>query len=214
MSDKSINFTFLEDHSDISQTYPSDAVIFQQNTVAREVFIVREGLVKQVRTEVNGAETIVGLRSEGALIGAVSLLTEKPHSFAAICVSKCVMLRLPAPAFLRVLQGNSHYARLLCHGLACEIIEQLTRFSELACLPARLRLEYFLRDNIESEELNMIAGRAHLRLPLKECDIAQVISVTPVHLSRLMSHIEKEGVVTRCKSGLMVDFSRLARRAP
>lgn len=174
--------------------------------------MVCDGLVKLVRTEVNGAEAIVGLRSEGALLGAVSLLAEKPHSFTAVSVSKCSVFRLLAPKFLQMLQDNSHYARSLCKGFASEIVEHITLFSELACLPARLRLEHFLWDNIKDQEGDMAPGQVRLRLPLRECDVAQIISVTPVHLSRLMSEIEKEGIVMRRKSELLVDLRRLRRR--
>jgi len=50
--------------------------------------------------------------------------------------------------------------------------------------------------------------------PLKHWEIAQLISVTPQHLSRLLKRLEEEGIIRRNKGWLIIsDYQRLQAEA-
>jgi len=203
------DFKLWESQFSPPSVYPPGIIIFQQGAQAQDIFLISDGLVKLVRNEENGAEIIVGLRSSAALLGAVSVLINEPHVIAAVTVSQCTLRRLPGHAFLQILQGDVCSTLALCRMIGHEIVEHITHLSELACLPARSRLEQFLWENANVQGKPLGSGRVRLRLPLKEYDIAKFLSVTPVHLSRLLSEVERDGIIIRDKGCLLIDKRRL-----
>jgi len=203
------DFKLWENYFSSPNVYPPGIIIFQQGVQAQDIFLISEGLVKLVRNEENGTEIIVGLRSSGALLGAVSVLINEPHVIAAVTVSQCIMQRLPGPTFLQILQSDVCSTLALCRVIGREMVEYISHLSELACLPARSRLEHFLWERANVEGKTVVSGRVRLRLPLKEYDIAKFLSVTPVHLSRLLSEVERDGIIIREKGWLLIDKRRL-----
>lgn len=192
-----------------ANVYPPGTIIFQQGAQAQDVFLIGDGLVKLVRNEENGTEIIVGLRSSGDLLGAVSVLINRPQVIAAVTVSQCNMQRLPGYTFLQILEDDVCSTLALCRMIGHEIVEHITHLSELACLSARSRLELFLWESASVQGKTIASGRVRLRLPLKEYDVAKFLSVTPVHLSRLLSEVERDGIIIRDKGWLLIDKRRL-----
>lgn len=204
-----VSLRLWESHFSAPNVYPPGIIIFQQGAQAQDVFLISDGLVKLVRNEENGTEIIVGLRSSGSLLGAVSVLINEPHIIAAITVSQCTMQRISSCTFLQVLEDDVSSTLALCRMISREIVEHITHLSELACLPARSRLEQFLWEIANVQGKTLVSGRVRLRLPLKEYDIAKFLSVTPVHLSRLLSEVERDGIIIRDKGWLLIDKRRL-----
>lgn len=202
----------LEERFSIPQGYASGIVVFQQGDEARELFLIRDGLIKLVRNEHNGTEIIIGLRSSGWLVGAAPIVTGQPYEFSAITASVCHLQRLTGNEFIELVESDSRAAVGLCRMIACEMIEHVQRLAEVACLPARLRLEHFLLSTIDDCGQAASSGRVRLQLPLKEWEIARLLSVTPVHLSRLLSQVARDGIIVRDKGWLLVDRQRLEGR--
>jgi CRP-like cAMP-binding protein len=75
-----------------------------------------------------------------------------------------------------------------------ELYEQLNWLGELACCPARSRVANLLRRLAVSSEPNG-SNDARVHLPLKRKEIAELIAISPEHLSRLLHEFSKEGYI-------------------
>jgi CRP-like cAMP-binding protein len=186
------------------QTYPQAAELFQQGGVARDVYLLENGLVKLIRLNRAGDELIVGLRFPGSLLGIAPVILCKPYPVTATTLTGCRLRRISAEPFLDLAKGNPefswHVQEVHCH----EVYDQITQLVGLACLSAKHRLEQFLGQLIAVQCMHNLQGEIRMDLPLKHREIAQLIAVTPQHLSLLLRQMEDEGTIRREKGWVIV----------
>jgi len=187
-----------------SQGYPAAIELFQQGSPAQEVYFVDRGLVKLIHLEQDGRELIVDLRSPGWLLGAASVIAQKPHAVTAVTLTKCHLRHLPAQLFLSLLKADAQLSWQLHQMHSREVCDQVTRVVQLGCLSARHRLENLLWQLISALELSGLQREVRLQLPLKHQEIAELIVVTPAYLSRLFSQLEAENILQRKKGWLVI----------
>ena len=187
-----------------SHLYPATTILFQQGSAPKEAYLLEGGLVKLVRIGMNGQEVIIGLRAQGAILGAASIIVSKPHPVTAVTLTQCVMRPAPLKDFLNLAQTNLELSWSLHQAQSQEVYYQAEQLAEMRYLSARQRLENLLLGLITSLGLNKESEMIRLTLPLKHWEIAQLIGVTPEHLSRILRQAENEGVIIRDNGGLII----------
>jgi CRP/FNR family transcriptional regulator len=187
-----------------SHNYPAGVELFSQDGNPSEVYLLEGGLVKLTRSEENGRELILDIRFAYSLLGSAAAIQQKPHSFSAITATACTVTSFSAKRFLDLLKEDPRLRLFVYQVLSDEILNQAARMSEIACLPARKRLEQLLWQIREKDPLHATA-KAHRRfqLPLKHWEAARLLAITPTYLSRLLAELESEAIITR-KNGWIV----------
>jgi CRP-like cAMP-binding protein len=103
---------------------------------------------------------------------------------------------VPAQRFVDLLSIEPVLALFVNQILSATVINQAARTSEIACLPARQRLEQLLWKLAEQE-----GGGAttdfRLQLPVKQWEAAQLLAITPTYLCRLLAELETDKIVSR-----------------
>lgn len=202
-------FLDLEDHEVISNLaprhlYPSGIELFKQGFASEGVYWIETGLVKLVHLNHEGRESIVGLRSRGCILGAVAVIVRRPSLVSAVTVTQCHLRRVPAAALLSLTRNNPKFSWHLHQQHAQEIYDQVAQLVRLGSFSARQRLEQLLLQLISILELGEFEKRTRLRLPLKYYEIAQLIVITPQHLSRLLKQMQQEGIIRREKGAVII----------
>jgi CRP/FNR family transcriptional regulator len=173
------------------------SLLVEQDAAVGSVYLLRHGLVKLIYVTPEGRETTLGLRTAGWYAGGASALMGTPSVYSVKAVTACTVSRIPAAEFhVRLMQSARmmrHFMNTLCH----ELISQSAAQAQMMGGSAQERLVHFMR-----ERNNEHAGVKTLdALPLlKQMELAQLLSITPEHLSRLLQKIqitEAEGVSKR-----------------
>ncbi|HEX6190374.1 MAG TPA: Crp/Fnr family transcriptional regulator [Pyrinomonadaceae bacterium] len=192
-----------------SHTYPPAVELFSQGAYPADVYLVQTGIVKFTRSEANGQEILLDLRFAGSLVGSAAAISEKPHPFAAVTVTHCTLSRLSARSFVSLLDTDTSLAARVREILSDDILDHVARISQLTCLPARQRLEQLLWQFCERLEPNArgqaTEATSKLQLPLKHYEIADLLSITPTYLCRLLNTLEQENVITRSKGWIVIN---------
>ena len=188
---------------------PVATVVFQQNTPAQSAILLESGWIKLVRLEQDGREQIVALCPPGSLLGAEALIADQSCPTTGITLSRCRFHSIPAPVFLNWVRTDPQFSWQIHRAFGRRINACKIRSAQLKDLPARLRLEQLLWQLLyvqnHNTSINDQWGREEkLFLPLQRRELAQMISVTPEHLSRLLSRMEKDGAVRREQGWLIV----------
>ena len=206
--DQSILFHFLRNVPGgiDSHKYPAGVELFRQDGNPSEIYLLEGGLAKLTRFEENGRELILDIRFANSLLGSAAAIQQKPHLFSAITATACTLTRFSARRFLDLLKEDSRLCLFVYQVLSDEILSQAARMSEIACLPARKRLEQLLwqiRDKDPPHE----TANAHRRfqLPLKHWEAARLLAITPTYLSRLLAELESEAIITRKNGWIVVE---------
>jgi len=89
--------------------------------------------------------------------------------------------------------------------LSQEISNDGKNLVNLGCLPAIDRLKRLLFEIItDMGQLSNQRRDVKIQLPLKHKEVAQMVAVTPEHLSRLLRALEHDGVIQRDGTWLKV----------
>jgi len=179
----------------IVRNYGSRSELLQQGTPADDVYLIHDGLVKLVWGDATGKQTILGLRSSGCLIGVAAVVTAEPCAMGAVTLVPSVLERITAEKFLHRLQTDSDFAWKIHQIQSREVHEQLNWLAEMACSSARSRLGNVFRRLTEIGNVHTDGKKSRVRLPLKQKEVAELIAVTPEHLSRLLHDLSRAGLL-------------------
>jgi CRP-like cAMP-binding protein len=176
-------------------------VIFVEGDPSDAVYLIVRGIVRIVRTELDGTETTLRLVRNGDVFGELAVLDGGPRSATAIAVRDVVAYRLPASAVLAELPAPGTVARTMLGWLVREArydTERLVteRTDRLPCALARLVLDDpGLLDRVNQGEL------------------ASLLGVSRQSLNQTLRAWEREGLVRRAAPGShVVETSELCRR--
>ena len=191
-----------------AQLYPPNTEVYHQETPANAVYLIERGLVKLTWLEPDGHEVIVGLRRRHWLIGAPAVLLERRCAFTVTTLIPCCLRCISTKGFLHMVNMDAEFCRQLLRMLSEEIYSQGTKVAVLGCMPARDRLTRFLRELVLEQERSTepaeLQKPMRLQVPLKLKELAQLIAVTPEHLSRLLRELEQQGIIRRDKGWLIL----------
>ena len=177
------------------RSYQSRCELFQQGTPADDVYFIHRGMVKLVWGDASGKQTIVGLRWDGCLIGVPAVVTGQPCPTSAVTLVPSVMERISAEKFLQRLQTDPDFAWQIHQIQGREVHEQQNWLGEMACCSARSRLRTVFCRLAEVSKVHKDGKHSRVRLPLKQREVAELIAVTPEHLSRLLHELSKDGLL-------------------
>jgi CRP-like cAMP-binding protein len=157
-------------------------LLLEQGANPTFVYLLRQGVVKLTNIASDGKEIMLGLRSAGWYPGGVGALTHTPNSYSVRTLSACTISRIPAEEFSLQL---SQSARMMRHFLATLCNELITQSAEAQAMAetAEERLAHFMRERkARHPQLRTMDVLPHL----KQMELAQLLAVTPEHLSRLL----------------------------
>jgi CRP/FNR family transcriptional regulator len=156
--------------------------LIEQGQQISSVLLLRSGLVKLTHITPEGREAVLGLRSAGWYAGAVSALMHTPSIYSVKTVTSCSFSRIAADDFPLRLMQSAKLMRHFMNTLCSELLTQSAEAQIMNC-SAEQRLAHFMHERTSSHpELKTLDA-----LPLlKQMELAQLLAITPEHLSRLL----------------------------
>lgn len=160
----------------------------------RVTFLVREGWAMRYKITAAGRRQIIGIALPGDFIGLhVNFAREAVHSAAALTNLSMALIE---PS--RILEIHRRYP-VLASGLDWITVRHANILAEhnvsLGARPAAERLLHFL---LELWSRLSTVGEGHaegFKIKLNQEQLADVLGMTPVHVSRCMSSLSKQGLV-------------------
>ncbi len=173
--------------------YRKNAVIFQEGHTPFGFFGVCGGLLKLCKAGPRGKLHTVALVPAGGLVGFPSLLAEEPYSVTAVAMTPSRILFFSRHAFLQAREEEEilmHFAVRLSREIGREREARLSSVDQ----PAQTRLARCLlglQDTFSIERSGLKLDS--IRIPRGE--IADMISVCPETVSRLLASLKAQGIL-------------------
>lgn len=137
----------------------------------RAVYFVLAGLLKVVKTSIDGGLSFIGLRRSGTVVGELALLAEATRSSSIQAVEAASVIRIDGKQFERLLADHPDLSRALLAELADRLREATLQIHNLMNADARsriaARLVQLADDSIDSAE-----DRLTLALPVSQEELA------------------------------------------
>ncbi len=186
-------------------TYPSGVQLYQQNDPVTHIYFIESGIVKLSYVRPCGREMIISIRRSNWLLGVTHVCVgEDAYSATAQTLTPCSVRCIPARAFADQLTTDMALSVELNRVLSREIRANTSKIITLGSLPAGERLTRFLCELISEEDLDQLGKEGRLELPLKGEDLAEIVAVTPQHLSRLLKDPAMSMYINQGKKALTI----------
>ena len=176
--------------------YKKSQTLFYEDSIAQGVYCISSGVVKLSKNGFDGREQILRFSKSGDFLGYRALIADEPFVASATCIEDTVACFIPRAQFMELLHENPHInqsmMKALCHeiGLADEKITSLAHKSVRERLAEALLLlheTFYLENSGKPEEL--------IQISLPREDIANIVGTATETVIRLLSEMNKEGVI-------------------
>lgn len=172
-----------------------------------DVYFVFSGLARVVIVS-SGREMILRDIREGEYFGHYSAIDGKPRSAAIVAVTDCVVARMSSPTLWEAVNAHVSVRANILHDLVADIRTANQRAHEQANFDVRKRLcaELIRLSRVTGE------GRVVVSPPPTHAEFASRISTHREAVTKALSLLEREGLITRSPSSIVIiDADRLRR---
>jgi CRP/FNR family transcriptional regulator len=161
--------------------FPAGKTLFSQGERSLTTFVIESGVVRLTAANDDKHGGLVGLRSKGCILEPSSTLLNEPCACSAETLTRTVVSTVPSSEFRRLILCDPIILREFNDHLAREISALEEQEALLRSGSVEDRLRQLLGELQEAE----CAERLR-EIGLKHREVAQILSITPEHLSRLL----------------------------
>jgi CRP-like cAMP-binding protein len=191
------------------RVYEPGQTLFVQGDACAGVYILSTGVVGQRRSDEKGNCALVNLVGPGDAIGYRAFLASDLHSNTAEALTRSRVLFIQSSDLKRWLETSSPVRDYFFHKALADLNRAYATCAGLLTETLRgrfVRLLLHIRDITSPVEAG---GSFLVEVPIQRKDIAALLGAAPGSLSRLLSDLEEEGLITI--DGRWIDFSGAAR---
>lgn len=185
--------------------------LYNAGEPAEHLFVLASGWAKAFRTAPSGQEVVVDLLAPGDLFGGQHTLGKPAHTETVRALSTVCALRIDARAFREVLTEHPHVALRVLDDTSALLAQARSDVAEQSSATVAQRVAVTLLRLADKFGQNRTGGGTLIQLPLSRTDLAGMTGSTPESVSRVMSHLRKEGIIDSGRRWTAVlDHERLA----
>ncbi|MFW5451403.1 MAG: Crp/Fnr family transcriptional regulator [Methylophagaceae bacterium] len=188
---------------------PENKVLFEQNSVLTDLYLVISGGIKLQRLAPSGDEKVIEIVRPGQTFAeAVLFLGGSRYPVSAVAVSASIVVGINAETYLKLLNTSNSLCINLLGKLSQRLHWMVNEVDRLTLHNATFRLVDYLLSHI-SEDTNASAG-VHLVAPKHV--IASRLSIKPETLSRTLKALSKQGLIKLDGSEIeLIDIEQLRK---
>jgi CRP-like cAMP-binding protein/FixJ family two-component response regulator len=176
----------------LSRIYRKKEFIFFEGQQPNHLYFIAKGQVKTYKSNNLGKEFITGLHKEGAFIGFVPLLENKPHNESAIVVKEAQIYLIPHQDFLTMIYTNKEIARKFISMLSSNLYEAENTMFELAYQSVRQRVANIL---IKLDPNSADGNGIHSSISVARKDLSKMVGTSTESLNRTLADFKDEGLI-------------------
>lgn len=167
-----------KDYREISiRKFKKGEMLLYKDEQAEHIYIVRKGGVKCYITEENGKDYMLDLLGEGSFIGDIELLYEIPNVGSIEAFSYVEVFQLTNAFFMRLIETDVQFTRLLLKEMARRISNTSTRASYQQLYPLKYSV---IRLVLEFDQMD---------LHLSKVDLASFLGISIRSLNRVLKEL-------------------------
>ena len=191
----------------VTKRYRKHNLIFFEDDLGQNLFIIKRGRVKISRIDESGGEVIFAILGEGEFFGELSIIDGQTRSATVTSLEDVELLVLRRGDFLDLLTQYPQISIALLRELASRIRKSDTQIKSLSLKDARGRVATTLIRLAEDIGI-MQEGKVIIKkLPLQK-DLANIAGTSRETISRVFKKLEKEGFFKKKNNTLIFhDFN-------
>ncbi len=182
-----------------SRVYKRNEFIFTGEEESREIYFVREGLVKISQFAQEGQSITLFLRNKGEVFGAAEVLTGQRRQRYARCIADSRILSIAASQFGGLLKSHPEALYALAVSNARRLLQTQRYVETLISRPVAWRLAQLLI------QLGVREGKAtHVSLPLSHEEVSYVIGCSRQTVTETLNRWREQGHIRYEKKTVVI----------
>ncbi len=174
--------------------YSKGEVLFDEGSIANNMFFVNEGKVKLYKYTRDGKEQILHILSEGEFFGELNLVNSSIHNFSAKAIKDTKICILSNEEMKKIIIKNPQIGIKLLQSVGERLANMENLAQNLATNDADSRVAYLLIDLLEKSK-NVNGDKNEINIQMSREDMANCVGVTRETLSRKLRSFEEEGLI-------------------
>lgn len=167
--------------------------LFDHGVHAERFFLVHSGQMKLFRLSLEGVEKVIDIIQPGQLFAEAVMFMERqnyPVSAAAIAASE--VYSFDSRGFMQVLRESADTCFRLMADMSMRLHRRLNEIDHLTLQNATYRMINYLTQQIPADS----AANVAVELTAPKSIIASHLSIQPETFSRILSNLQKEGLIS------------------
>lgn len=196
------------------EEYLRGGYLFQQGDMDDQVFMVRSGLVKIIRNDLEGHEQTISIRTHGDLIGLAEVFLNRPRQCSAIVVNDAMVSRISGTTFKQLLRKNPQFSLYIN-----EILSYRLRHAEdkLFSIGVNNVADRFCKLLLYFGEKYPVKSTQGIKIDLKltHQEWATIVGTSRQTITKLMNDLKKEKVILVERKYIhIIDMNELKNHVP
>ena len=171
--------------------FDQDEQLIDEGTDVKYLYLVLEGEARVSPSSTEGKSGFLEYILPMDVIGDMEYFSESTYFHSVVALTPCTYLAIPAKMIESHYSHNINFYRFICENMASKMKRTSARYSRSLLYPLKNRLAKFLLDQTERQQTDCIT--------VQTVQIAEYFGVTSRHLRRVLSELEKEGIIERSK---------------
>ena len=172
--------------------YKKDNILFFEGDKPQQLFLLLDGIVKVYKVDTKGSEIILHFFQPQTLIAETAHMQRITYPATAMCETDCEILEIDYAKFEQNFLRNPNISMKIIYSLSQKIKTLQSVIDSNLTMNTFSRTCKFLYEN------------EHLLSTLSQRKIAAILNITPETLSRNISILKKEKIVTVEKRTIMI----------
>jgi len=178
-------------------------VIFHEGSEKDAVYFLQDGLVKTVRTDLEGNEQIVSLLQSGDMFPHTGFFNHAPYPATAETLVDTHLVIIPLRYFEQLILDVPTIAMKLIDVMGAKIRELQQKLQQIAGHDVHDRIIAFLLQ-LAGKLGERRGNHIHIDLPITNQELANAIGTTRETVNRLLNQLKKNDVIESTRSEIII----------
>lgn len=178
-------------------------IIWLAGSPSQNIDVVGSGFVKMTRSTPQGTEVAIELLGPGQCFGLLVAIEGREYPLSAIAVTNTWYLKIPTRQFMELYNANASLRDHILRGLAPRLRKAHDMMARMSTGRVEQRLAAVLLILMDSYGEPLALG-TRIAVPLTRQDLAEMAGTTVETSIRVMSKLQKEGILATDKQMITV----------
>lgn len=172
--------------------YKKGTVIYREGSRLTGFFCVTKGIVKIIKTGIDGKEQIIRFAKKGEIIAYRSLLSQELACTTAKVIEDAILCHIPYQTLLYLIRSNWQFSHHMLQIVCRELREANDYIADIAQKTVRERLAevlLLLKENFELDPNN------NLQISLTREELANIVGTATETVIRLLSEFKHDNLI-------------------
>lgn len=186
------------------KTFPSKKIIYVQQELSSNVYLIKSGRVRLSILHKNGSEQSLTILEEGCAFGELSVFDDLPNFGTATTIVECKIFVIPNKVFKQMLLMDDELSNIIIKSLVRKIRTLSSLVEALSFKNSYSRVASYVLELVHSHS-DYISGTYKLNIKFTQQEMADLTGLSRVSVSQIMNYMVDNQIIKKSNGYLVIN---------